>query len=352
MSLKSLIVRHAPACLSRRLRDVYFAIKLLPAATYDYFRFLAHSGMNKSRDSREERAARITLYCHQVEKGLSLAQPRPGFGMTVIPGLLDDLDAFIDRYGLVHPAATAVAALQSYLDHHERIAHPVADVRDRFAAILAKHGLCRENVLDQIGGAISIDRARLQAEREGGFRRFFESRYSVRQYSGGVIPEEDIREAVRLAQKTPSVCNRQAWRVHAFSEKQQLARLLELQNGSKGFGDQSSALLVVTCELHSFLGVPERYQAWIDGGMFAMSLCLTLHDLGYGSCCLNWSKMPSEDKAMHKLAGIPDSEQIIVLLAVGTLPETFSVAHSYRPDVDQVLALHGNWPQDRCGVAA
>lgn len=352
MSLKSLVVRHAPAGVSRRLRDLYFAIKLMPAAIHDYLRFLNHSGMNKSRDSREERAAHITLFCHQVEKGLSLPDPRPGFGMTVIPGLLDDVDAFVGRYGLTHPAATAIATLQAYLDHHERIAHPVDYVRDRYLSILEKYGLRREDTFACTGGVISLDRTHLLAEREAGFRRFFESRYSVRQFSGGVIPEADIRSAVRLAQKTPSVCNRQAWRVHAFAEPQQIARLLELQNGSKGFGKESSVLLAVTCELRSFLGVAERYQAWIDGGMFAMSLCLALHDLGYGSCCLNWSKLPSEDKAMHELASIPESEQIIVLLAVGTLPETFTVARSYRPDVDQVLSVHGSWVRQRSGVAS
>lgn len=352
MSLKSFVVHHAPGSLTRLLRDIYFAMKLLPASFYDGYRFFTHSGMNKSRTSREECAARITLFCHQVEKGLSLPHPRPGFGMTVIPGLLNDIDAFIGRYGLVHPAATAVAALQAYLDHHERIAHPVDYVRDRFTAIFSKHGLHREDASVCAGGVIVLDRERLLTERQSGFRRFFESRYSVRQFSAGIVPEADIREAVRLAQKTPSVCNRQSWRVHAFPEPQQVARMLELQAGGRGFGEQSSTLLVVTCELRSFLGVHERYQAWIDGGMFAMSLCLALHDLGYGSCCLNWSKLPAEDKAMHELARIPDSEQIVVLLAVGTLPETFCVAQSYRPEVDQVLEVHGTWQSESSRVAA
>ena len=345
MSCKSFFLRHSPVFLIRWLRDVLLALSLLRASCHDYVRFLVHSGINKNRYPREACAARITLFAHQVEKGLSLANPRPGFGMAVIPGLLDDIDTFIGRFGLVHPAVTALAALRNYLEFHARIGHPVEMVRERFAAILARHALSCEDTAIVAGGAMSIERTALEAERAAGFPRFFASRYSVRHFSGEPISGLAIRRAVEIAQKTPSVCNRQSWRVHAFSSPEVMARLLAIQSGSRGFGEQASALLVVTSELQTFLGVPERYQPWIDGGMFAMSLCLALHDQGYGVCCLNWSKMPHEDRALHEAADIPASEQIIMLLAVGTLPEKFSVARSYRPGVDHVLRLHGGWPE-------
>jgi nitroreductase len=92
--------------------------------------------------------------------------------------------------------------------------------------------------------------------------------------------------------------------------------------------------------LKSFLDVEERYQPWIDGGMFAMSLCLALHDLGYGTCCLNWSKGPGTDKEMRSAASIPPSQQIIMLMGVGILKNEFNVARSYRPSVDQCLVIH------------
>ncbi|HEY8097524.1 MAG TPA: nitroreductase family protein [Methylobacter sp.] len=340
MSYKKLILRYAPPILQKLLRDLYFSSKLLPGYSYDYWRFLAYSGLNKSRDSQPERAARITLFYHQVEKGLSLASPRSGFGMTVIPGLLDDVDAYFAEYGITEPATTAIAALLSYVDYHERIGFQVDYVCSRLLAILDKYHVSLEQARSWRGGVLSLSRAELLEARNAGFKSFFESRYSVRHFAGGIIPEEDIRRAVELAQKTPSVCNRQSWRVHAFKDVKQMARLLEIQSGSGGFGEQASFVLVVTCELRSFLGVGERYQPWIDGGMFAMSLCLAFHDLGYGSCCLNWSKEPGDDKAMRSTASISPSEQIIMLMAVGTLTDEFNVAHSYRPPVDQCLFMH------------
>jgi len=340
MSLKKMVLRYAPAGLRRTLRDVYFAGKLVPGHLYDYGRFLSHAGLNKSRNAQAERAARITLYYHQLEKGMSLAEPRLNFGKPIIASLFGELDAFLAAYGVADPATTAVAALYSYLDFHEQRGERAEHVRAPLAALLDKHGVSAQLARTWQGGVLALSRAGIEQARNGGFKRFFESRYSIRQFAGGAVPLEDLRRAVELAQKTPSVCNRQSWQVHAFVQKDKMARLLEIQSGSRGFGDQASAVLVITSDLRSFLGVGERYQAWIDGGMFAMSMCLALHDLGYGSCCLNWSKEPDTDKAMRAAAGVQPHEQIIMLLAVGTLPDEFSVARSYRPPVEQVLVVH------------
>lgn len=340
MTIKKLALRYTPTSVHRLMRDIYHAIKLLPGFVYDYARYFVHSGMNKSRGGQIQQAARITLFYHQVEKGLSLAAPRPGFGMTVIPGLFNDIDAYLAQYGVVEPATTAIAALRDYVAYHERINHQVDYVRARLNDIIGKYHFLPELVDSWQGGAIRVTRDELAEARKAGFRRFFESRHSVRQFRGGAIPQADIHHAVEIAQKTPSVCNRQSWRVHAFLDVKEMERLLEIQSGSRGFGERASAVLAVTSELGSFLGVAERYQPWIDGGMFAMALCLSFHDLGYGTCCLNWSKEPEADRQMRAAAAIPSSEQIIMLIAVGTLPDEFKVARSYRPPVDRCLVVH------------
>lgn len=338
--VKKIILRCSPPFVQKSLRDLYFAVKLLPCSIYDYRRFLTHAGLNKNRDAQIEHAARITLLYHQVEKGLSLAEPRAGFGLTVIPELLQDTDAYFTAYGLAEPATTAVAALLAYLDYHQTINHPVPHVHDGLFAVLEKHHIALEQARTWQGGVIHSSRAALETERNAGFKRFFASRHSMRQFAKGSVAEADIRSAVALAQHSPSVCNRQSWRVHAFSEPEKMARLLKIQSGSQGFGDQAALVLLISCELGSFLDVEERYQPWIDGGMFAMSLSLALHDLGYGSCCLNWSKTSKTDKAMREATGIPASEQIIMLMAVGVVKDEFRVARSYRPAVEHCLTIH------------
>jgi len=340
MSYKTTILRWTPRSAHEFIRDIHFALRMLPNYLYDFRRFLRYSGLNKSRSTQTTRAAYITLFYHQVEKGLSLPNPRPGFGMSVIPRLLDDVDAYMTLYGAVVPATTAIASLQSYLEFSERVGSDAGFVRDRLRQILARHKVGTIDCASWTGGVTHMTRVALAEARAASFTDFFQSRCSVRNFAGGVVPEGDLRKAVALSQKTPSVCNRQSWRVHAFSNETEVRQLLEIQSGSRGFSENVSTVLVVTTELGAFLDVGERYQHWIDGGMFSMSICLALHDLGYGTCCLNWSKERHTDRAFRVAAEICDSEQIIMLIAVGNLPEVFNVACSTRPSVEHCLTIH------------
>jgi hypothetical protein len=111
----------------------------------------------------------------------------------------------------------------------------------------------------------------------------------------------------------------------------------------KGFAEQIDKLLVITNKLTGFWDSGERNQCWIDGGMFSMSLILGLHAKGLGTCCLNWSKTAVVDRVMRKLLGLPDSEVIIMLLAVGHIPDSLNVAYSSRKSVSESRRNITNW---------
>ena len=70
-----------------------------------------------------------------------------------------------------------------------------------------------------------------------------------------------------------------------------------------------------------------------------MSLIYALHSLGLGTCCLNWSVTRERDLALRKDAKIDHSESIIMMIAVGNLPDNFSVANSSRKPVEEILVL-------------
>lgn len=109
-------------------------------------------------------------------------------------------------------------------------------------------------------------------------------------------------------------------------------RLLGIQGGSRGFGDNIPALALVTVSLRSYWGVWERHQGWIDGGLFAMSFMLGLpHAEGLGSVALNWSKAPDRDRALRQaLPDLRPDEAIIMFIGFGHLPDEFHVAASPR----------------------
>src|SRR5207244_3137840 len=99
------------------------------------------------------------------------------------------------------------------------------------------------------GGTYQVRRADIHTAARRDLSAFFESRFSVRDFADGDVDPALIASAVRMAQKTPSVCNRQSARVHVFGDVAETAVLLAHQGGSSGFGHRASKVLVVTADV-------------------------------------------------------------------------------------------------------
>jgi nitroreductase len=167
--------------------------------------------------------------------------------------------------------------------------------------------------------------------------KFFNLRRSVRQFAAEPVTHEEIERAVRMAQRAPSVCNRQGAKVYAYTETAERSLVLSFQDGNEGFGNEASVVFVVTSDMSIFYKNGERNQAFVDGGLFAMALVFALHALGLGSCMLNWSKSPRQDASLRRALGIPESEVVVTLLVAGRLLPDFSVAASPRRSLGEVL---------------
>lgn len=316
----------------RLLRAVWRKFKLLRMGgaligdhLYDLRRYLRWShGTDTDRTEAQARHAIYKAY-HGVEKGLSLQEPRPGFGRDKITVLTGKLDTYAQAQGSTLPAA--VSALHAYQDFNAQ--HGIDN------APLAQFLQGQDN--DGQGGTHQVTAEEIRTAGAGGGADFFRSRHSVRQYSDVPVDLELITEAVDRARKTPTVCNRQGPRVHVFENAQEA---LDWQPGNRGFGHLASRALVVTADLQAFSGAGERNQPFIDGGMFAMSLLYTLHSLGLGACPLAWSMPRGNDREMRKALKIPDSEVVIMMISVGHLPDTLEVARSHRFALEHFLHLH------------
>jgi nitroreductase len=86
----------------------------------------------------------------------------------------------------------------------------------------------------------------------------------------------------------------------------------------------------VTSDLKCFTGVTERNEAYVDGGMFAMSLLYALHHQGVGACPLNWMVPSSVDAKLRRVLPIPQNEKVIMVISVGHMPDKLRVAKSVR----------------------
>lgn len=171
--------------------------------------------------------------------------------------------------------------------------------------------------------------------------RFFASRYSLRDFDPDrVVTRADVERATALAQRTPSVCNRQAARVHAYLDRAAVARVMALHQGSAGFADDIPAVAILTVDTRLMAGPGERNQRWIDGGLFAMSFAWALHGLGIGNIMLNWSRTNADTDALRRVAGIPDHEDVLVLVGMGYPREGARRTRSLRRPRDEVLTFH------------
>lgn len=342
--MRSLLRAVLPSSLRRRIRAGIafprYACGLLNCYFYDMRRYFqaaskGHESVTAGKIHYTELRSWIAADTHKIEKGLSLRMPRPGFGEAVVHRLLENLDEYTKAFGVDWTVQIAVNVLTAYCRYNEQ--HDVRDsgVEVRLGAIAAS-----SDILQEEGGVLKIERGSvLRQGAPPGIEAFFSSRYSIRDFSSEPVDIALVGRAVKMALKTPSVCNRQSWKAYVYLGESERERIFELQQGNRGFGELAGGVLIVTADLATFFSYGERNQAWIDGGMFAMSLVYGLHAVGLGSCCLNWSAEPSRDLDLRRLVGIPDNEAVIMLIAVGCLPEELNVAQSFRKPIEEVLIV-------------
>lgn len=341
--LKSLGKGYVPKALLPFAHASWVAFERLgttAALMRDYFSDLrryarwGHTGKADPHPSQRE-AALLKQY-HGLEKALSLQSPRPGFGQDKAKLLMKTLDGWAVRNPApapLHPiAAAAIGSLTAYRDFQRSHAIDLPWLDEW----LAKAALRDAGAVQATGGAHAMRRADVLQAVAGVGPAFFAARHSIRHFGPGEVPMDRIEQAIAMASKTPSVCNRQGPRAYCFANAMDA---LQWQPGNGGFGHLASRALVITSDLQAFSGPGERHQAYVDGGLFAMSVVYALHSMGYGCCMLAWSQPAAKETALRQALNIPPSEVVIMMIAVGQLPDELMVAQAYRRPVSEILRI-------------
>jgi nitroreductase len=141
-----------------------------------------------------------------------------------------------------------------------------------------------------------------------------------------------------MAQRSPSDCNRQPWRVHAYTSADDKRRVLRVQNGNLGFGHLAARILLICADVRAYVTSGERHEAYINCGMFAMTLIYALQAQGIVSCCLNLSRYSFQEAAVRRACRIAAWELPAMMIAIGYPPAEFKVAVSARLPVEDVLS--------------
>lgn len=338
-NLKERAVSLLPVSARRVVRGFRRLPRLVRNLWADGRRYAANSAILGVEKSREHLTGVITATYHNIEKGLSLPSPRLGFGVPMIQKLIWLLKMYERDFGFDRFSAVPIGVLRKYLDyHHERGAAKPALERDVVAFEHALFGRVSSTSRPEVGTR-TIHRSDIARAVSGVGPDFFLKRHSVRKFAPDSVATEKIVRAVQAAQKAPGVCNRQSGRIRQIVGASNIEVALKLQGGARGFAENVPALFCISADIRNFGGAGERYQGWIDGGLFAMSFILALHAETIGTCCLNWSKEVGDDRAMHKLLGLPDYEIIIMFVAAGNLLDEYPVAVSTRRPIEEVFSI-------------
>lgn len=309
----------ARATRRRALRDARRAFR------YDRERFERNAGA-LHLDRAAAAAAEIAMGAHVLEKGLTMPRRRIPFGERAALHLANLVEAFERRFGRDDPSPRhATGVLREW-----RAVHAAAGIATpRVDAFLA----ARPDVPAE--PQPHVRREDFFACRDAPFAAFAASRHVVRHFAGPA-PRDRLDAALRLAPLAPSACNRQHSRVRVVEDAETIRAILAVQGGTRGFGDDVGTLLVVTADLSCVRWGWERHDVWTNGGLFAMNLCYALHHNALAHCILHWSVPPSADRAARALLALPESEEIVLLIACGEPPAEFDVASSPRLPPDRV----------------
>ncbi len=323
-------------------RTLHYYILLL-GIIYDNIRYVKWSliGWREYLKTQTNIEAQIIKSYHAYEKGLAMPEFR-AFGIARLPTFVYLLEKYVKNGGSksnIH-YLSAILVLKTYVERH-------ADAGIDVSGFIPINLLSDNNTklateeYPVVGGVELVSSEKLFSCCDDIFSRFCSSRRSTRDFdSTKPVCDKLLRAAIEIAKTTPSVCNRQSWKVHSYHNRKTIDVLLNFQNGNIGFGHRIPCLLFVTVDLQCFDGVIERNQPWIDGGMFSMTLILALHHLKLGAVPLNWCVPPTSDKSIRSIARIPEPESIVMLIGVGYPIDEAMVPLSQRRETTEIYFCH------------
>ena len=332
MNIKATYI-YAKAKIAQAIIQLFFAY------CYDFRRFIKYSNTFNTDGNSNKLRATIILNYHVIEKGLTMSEMKLGFGQEKISYLCKKCTDFIRHYGNNdNQVNNAIQILETYLLVHEQnnFKLPESIIKKIKQTITLKE----ENIISTLNyEEKTID---CKTIKTAPFPVFAKSRKSIRNFSNKNIELKTIEKAITNAQTSPSACNRQPARIHIYSEKDLVAKILSLQNGNRGFGHLSNKLIIVSCDLSGYKTHNERNSCWVDGGIYLMNLLYGLHYEGIGTCILNWSVDKKRDLSLYKIANIPKQESIIAIIACGYPKEGSKTAFSLKKDAHEVSTFHNN----------
>ncbi|URQ86598.1 nitroreductase family protein [Pseudoalteromonas sp. SCSIO 43088] len=314
--------------VKNQLKKVKYAGEALLIHASDYISYVRATGFGQSK-SKATAIYKLRKDYHKIEKGLTMEPRRNFFGLKVLDNIIQHIRIIDDcsnpevlkavdvikKYTLEHQNPPQ---LQKYIDYTKGFNNSCLDSNTAYFSLKSKD-------------------LHLEAKDKDLYKRIIKTRRTTRHFSSRVISRSDFNNVFEVARFSPSACNRQSWKTKVITNKPLIKRVLSLQNGNSGFGEDVDNLLVITGDLSSCVTPTERKQIWFDSGLYTMNLINALHVEGIGSCCLNWCVNNMTKNKLASLLSLEKGEEATVLLAVGYYKDKFVVCNSPKKSVSEFI---------------
>ena len=316
--------------MKKILRPLFYAWKVFPVCWKEYIQLIKSFCSTKEYDVEAKLRSRIYIQSHIIEKGLSLKDVRLGFGVPKVKQLLSYVEKYCNKYKEGYILYFALSVIRKYIEFHNEHEFSVdPEIVQKFNQLMELTSNGTNSATSLYEGGIRQVKKEDIIGTDFDFAEFISKRHSVRSFTGKPVSMDDLREALRMTEYTPSACNRQPWVIRVFTQKDNIQKILGIQQGSRQFKDNVSAVILVSSSYNSFT-ISEKAQPYVNGGLYAMTLLYALHAKGLGAIPLNMGLKPKELEKIKQLADLGVTDVPVMLIAVGDTSDTLNVANSCR----------------------
>ncbi len=313
---------------------ILYKIELIFLAFRDYGRYKKSAYKLHKKKNYENLRAMITFHYHAIEKGLTNENLRLGFGKTAFKNLFSAMDLFVKNGYDVKDVRfqTALSVIDFYIKLHDENNFDITSTKTNFSKF--------EKYLSTdefIGGKLLLEKN--ENKKKLDFYELALNRHSVRDYAKDKVDHDKVKNALSIASKTPSVCNRQPWHVYLTYDIELINKLLDLQHGIRNMANNVSGLIVV-CSNNNYLAAGrERNQGFSDAGMYSMSLLYALEYENIAACPLNANFSLQTDKKIRKIMNIPKNQNVVMFITIGEFKSSYEVPVSQRDPLENYLTI-------------
>lgn len=319
---------YIPAWLKSPIRAIILFFRILPQEFYWVIRIIKYNNWSKNKDADLDT---LLIISHVLEKGLTMPNRRLGFGQNRVKEVIAHCNKCINRYGAeCAEVQFALNDLHEYDHVHKTNCFKLPDdIQKELDNILLNHQI------EKYTGSLEFTKSTF-FKNCNSFTEFAKSRHTCRHYSSEPVKIEILQQCIELAQTAPSACNRQGTKVYIIASEKGKSIVRKYQNGSRGFGEYADKFILITADQYAW-DIRQIKSGLIDAGIFTMNLLYALHEQHIAACTLNAHLNAKQLAEFYKELPICQNELPVIFIAIGNVPDKFSVARSGRKQTNDII---------------